>query len=85
MTTAKTAISLDLKLLEKTDEIAKETNNSRSGVIAIALSQYFERLQQQKILSQLNDVYGDETETDLEFLNAGKKYFAQKILESEQW
>lgn len=54
MTTAKTAISLDLKLLEKTDEIAKETNNSRSGVIAIALSQYFERLQQQEILSQLN-------------------------------
>lgn len=54
MTTAKTAISLDLKLLEKTDEVAKETNNSRSGVIAIALSQYFERLQQQEILSQLN-------------------------------
>lgn len=85
MTTAKTAISLDLKLLEKTDEVAKETNNSRSGVIAIALSQYFERLQQQEILSQLNDVYRNETETDLEFLDAGKKYFAQEILENEQW
>ena len=50
MTTAKTAISLESTLLEQTDKLAKETGNSRSGIIAIALQKYFSELEQQKIL-----------------------------------
>ncbi len=85
MTTAKTAISLDRELLQETDKIAKQTKNSRSGVISLALKEYFHRLKQEDILSQLNDVYESNTEDETELINAGKDYFSQEILEDEEW
>jgi metal-responsive CopG/Arc/MetJ family transcriptional regulator len=85
MTTGKTAISLDQELLKETDTIAKQTNNSRSGVIALALKEYFHRLKQEEILSQLNDVYDHQVEDETKFIDASKSYFTQKILESEEW
>ena len=86
MTTAKTAISLDSNLLEQTDKLAKETGNSRSGVIAIALQRYFQELEQQKILEQLDLVYEDDTNSDSEFVEAAKDYFSKNVLaKSEQW
>ena len=84
MTTAKTAISLDQELLQETDKIAKQTKNSRSGVISLALKEYFHRLKQEDILSQLNNVYKSDTE-ETELINAGKDYFSQEILEDEEW
>ena len=75
MTTAKTAISLESTLLEQTDKLAKETGNSRSGVIAIALQKYFSELEQQKVLEQLNLVYDDDTNSDSDFTQAAKDYF----------
>ena len=87
MTTAKTAISLDSALLEQTDQIAKKTGNSRSGVIAIALQKYFHDLEQQEILDKLNQVYEEELNSDVELTEAAKNYFANNIVEteSEQW
>jgi metal-responsive CopG/Arc/MetJ family transcriptional regulator len=85
MTTAKTAISLDQELLKETDTIAKQTNNSRSGVIALALKEYFHRLKQEEILSQLNNVYDHQVEDETKLIDAGKSYFTQEILESEEW
>ena len=87
MATAKTAISLDSELLEQTDKLAKETGNSRSGVIALALQKYFHDLEQQKILQQLNEVYEDEpiAKEDFEFTDAAKNYLSNNVLEDEQW
>lgn len=85
MATAKTAISLDQELLQETDKIAKQTKNSRSGVISLALKEYFQRLKQKEILSQLDDVYGSNTEDETGLIDAGKDYFARKILENEEW
>lgn len=86
MTTAKTAISLESTLLEQTDKLAKETGNSRSGVIAIALQKYFHELEQQKILEQLDLVYEDDANSDSGFTEAAKDYFATNIsTEVEQW
>ena len=86
MATAKTAISLESSLLEQTDKLAKETGNSRSGVIAIALQKYFHELEQQKILEQLDSVYTDDTNSDSELTKAGKDYFASNVVtELEQW
>ena len=84
MTTAKTAISLESTLLEQTDSLAKETGNSRSGVIAIALKKYFYELEQQKILEQLNQVYEDNNSSEPEFTNAAIEYFAQNITAEEE-
>jgi metal-responsive CopG/Arc/MetJ family transcriptional regulator len=55
MTTSKTAISLDSSLLEETDKRAKQTGNSRSGIIAIALQKYFNDLKEQETLEAVND------------------------------
>ena len=87
MTTAKTAISLDSKLLEATDKRAKDTGNSRSGVIAIALEKYFDDLKQQDMLEALNRVHDDNsvmTESE-KITEAGLNYSVQAIIEDEQW
>jgi len=84
MTTAKTAISLDLELLEQADRLAKETGNSRSGVIAIALQKYFHELQQQKILEQLDLVYEEDSNSDLELTKVAKDYFAERVSSKEE-
>ena len=85
MTTSRTAISLNSDLLKQTDKIAKETGNSRSGVVAIALQKYFRELEQQKISAALDEVYGDESNSDLDVIDAGSNYFANNILDREEW
>jgi metal-responsive CopG/Arc/MetJ family transcriptional regulator len=86
MTTSKTAISLDSSLLEKTDKRAKQTGNSRSGIIAIALQKYFNDLKEQEILEALDRVYDDSlVAAENDFISAGKEYWAKKILKEEQW
>ena len=79
MTTSKTAISLESKLLEQTDKLAKETGNSPSGVIAIALERYFHELEQQKILEQLDLVYDNDYNSETDLTNAAKDYFGQNV------
>ena len=78
MSTSKTAISLDQKLLEETDKHAKKIKNSRSGVIALALTEYLERIKEQETLNSLNSVYADVDDDG--FVEAGKEYFSTKIL-----
>ena len=85
MSTAKTAISLNTELLQETDELAKKTKNSRSGIISLALKEYLHRLKQEEILSQLDRVYEGEIEEESKLVDAGKDYFAQEILEDEEW
>lgn len=86
MKTAKTAISLPQELLEQTDKVARETGNSRSGVVAIALSKYLQQLKQERMLAQLNEVYDEPLAVeDLEVLKAGKAYLEQNIIDREEW
>ena len=85
MTTSRTAISLDSKLMQKTEQLAKETGNSKSGVISIALEKYFRELEQQKISATLDEIYGEDSNTDLEAIDAGVDYFASNVLKREQW
>ena len=68
-------------MLEQTDKVAKETDNSRSGVIAIALQKYFHELEQKKILEQLNFVYEDDVNSDSDFSEAAKDYFVNNVMQ----
>ena len=83
----KVAISLPKNLLDKTDNAAVETGNSRSGIVAIELREYINRLEQEKILSQLNEVYKDEASIseELSIVNAGKTYVGNNLIEPEGW
>jgi metal-responsive CopG/Arc/MetJ family transcriptional regulator len=87
MKTAKTAISLPESLLEKTDKLAQNTGNTRSGVVALALQEYLLRQEQEEVLKKLNEVYSDEDEMneDREFLDSARDYFSENIIEKESW
>ena len=86
MKTAKTAISLPESLLAKTDTFARNTGKTRSGVVAEALQEYFQRQEQQEILQKLNEVYGDaENVEESDFLDAAKSYWSENVIEPESW
>jgi predicted transcriptional regulator len=85
MSAVKTTISLDANLLKQTDEQARKTGNSRSGVMAIALQKYFKELCEEEILTQLNDVYQYEDSHDSEFVDVAKNYLSNNVLEQEEW
>jgi metal-responsive CopG/Arc/MetJ family transcriptional regulator len=85
MGAVKTTISLDSNLLKQTDEQARKTGNTRSGVMAIALQKYFKELREEEILNQLNNVYQDEDSDDLEFVDVAKNYLSNNVLEQQEW
>ncbi len=57
MAKTKTAISLHKALFEQVIIIAEEMNVSRSRLFSIAVEEFIERHQAQKMLEALNDVY----------------------------
>ncbi len=85
MGTSRTAISLDTELLEQTDKIAQETGSSRSGIIAIALGRYFQELEKERISATLNEIYQDDSNSELDLTRAGTKYFGDRVAEEEEW
>ena len=60
MPTAKTAISLDRKLLEEIDAVASETGQSRSRVLAEAAREYLRHRESRRLLDELNRAYSED-------------------------
>ena len=56
---AKTAISLPEPLLRQVEEIAREDNLSRSGVIALAVERFARERENARLLDRLNAVYAE--------------------------
>jgi metal-responsive CopG/Arc/MetJ family transcriptional regulator len=67
----KTAISIDDGLLHKADETARRMGMSRSRLFALAIGDFLERQQREKMLEQLNEVYADGMEPPEERLLKG--------------
>ena len=59
MSSVKTAISVEKSLLDKIDATAKSLSLSRSKFFAMAAEKYLHRLETQKLIEKLNEVYGD--------------------------
>ena len=55
--TVKTAISLDRKLFERAEKLARELRLSRSGLFSTALQDYMRRLADRNLLERLNAAY----------------------------
>jgi len=62
MTIVKTAISIQSSLFEQAEALAKEMNVSRSALIGLAIEEFIQRRQNQRILRELNAAY--ETDPD---------------------
>lgn len=60
MHTMKTAISVDDQLMIAADRAAREIGVSRSRLFSLALKDYLRKRQQDKIVEQLNQVYGSK-------------------------
>ncbi|MGK2965154.1 MAG: ribbon-helix-helix protein, CopG family [Tepidiformaceae bacterium] len=80
----KTAISLPDDIAARLDDIAKERGESRSGVIAKVLEDFFEKLDDDETTRRLNEVYSDSAAVaeTLEMASAGKRAF-RRTLESD--
>ncbi len=54
----KTAVSLDRELFERAEAAAGSLELTRSGLVALALSDFLRRHESRHLLDRLNDVYG---------------------------
>lgn len=58
----KTAVSLPDDLFEAADQLATRLGTTRSGLYALALSEFVAKHLSDSITAQLNAVYGEEAE-----------------------
>ncbi|UCC89114.1 MAG: hypothetical protein JSV81_07340 [Anaerolineales bacterium] len=59
MANVKTAISLQQSLFERVDALAQELQISRSRLFVLAVEEFIQRYQSQKLLDAINDAYDD--------------------------
>lgn len=71
--TLKTAISLDDDLMRKADRAAREIGVSRSRLFSLALRDYLQTWENNRILERLNLAYGSEPDETERRLTAGLK------------
>ena len=60
MQTVKTAVSIQKSLYDRAEKIARQMKVSRSRLFALALEDYIQRAQNQKLLAEINAAYADE-------------------------
>ena len=83
MANVKTAISLRKSLLEKAETLAREMNVSRSRLLALALEEFIDRYQNQRLLEQINAVYKDIPDTVEQGLRRKLRRHHRRIVEGE--
>ena len=59
MTSVKTAISLREPLFEQVETVARDLQISRSRLFALAVEDFIQRYQNQKLLESINKAYDD--------------------------
>lgn len=59
MATVKTAISLQQSLFDQVEALAREMQTSRSRLFVLAMQEFIERYQNQKLLQEINAAYKD--------------------------
>lgn len=59
MTTIKTAISIDDQLFERVETLADEMQISRSRLFVLAIEEFLQRRQNQRLFEAINEVYGE--------------------------
>jgi len=64
MAGVKTAISLDEELFNKITRLAHDMHVSRSRLVAVALKDYLQKLENQALLARLNDAYRDQPDEE---------------------
>ena len=84
MATIKTAISIQKSLFEQVNALAEELQVPRSQLFVLAVEEFIERYQNQKMLEALNEAYTDVSDQDEKALREGMRRQHRQLLE-EQW
>ncbi len=80
----KTAISLDEKLFNRVNKLAKKMHVSRSRLFTLAVDEYLRKQENEYLLAQLNKAYADTDDEEIK-ISKSMKSKQSKILESEPW
>ncbi len=84
MVEIKTEISLKESLFEEAKTVAKEMNISRNRLFTIAVEQFIDRYQSQKMLAALNEIYQDGSDaSELQLLREVKPKYRQMF--EDEW
>lgn len=85
MAHVKTAISIDESLLKQVEELAAETGKSRSGIFAIAVSEFIQRQENRRLFDKLNAAYRDMPDDMEKRRQQAMKEKHHHFLENEKW
>ena len=84
MATVKTAISIQEKLFEEINHLAKEMQMPRSKLIALAVEEFINRRENRRIWAALNEVYADAPDSGDEALHKDMQRKHRRLVEG-QW
>ena len=84
MSSIKTAISIEKPLFEQADELAHTMKVSRSRVFALALEEYLRRIENRKLLAQINAAYADGLDASERKLLRAMRRTHRRLVEG-QW
>ena len=81
----KTAISLDEELLIKVNRLSSDLHVSRSKVFTLAVQDYLKKQENQSLLAQLNEAYGDFPSEEERGISKAMQIKRNKMIEKESW
>lgn len=82
----KTAISLEKKLFEQVNKLARDMHVSRSKLFSLAIKDFLKKQESKELLAQINKAYADHTTSEEEQKAANAMRSKQrKIVEQETW
>ena len=80
----KTAISLEEDLFRQANEMARTLHISRSRLFALAIKDYMRSQESRLLLAQLNEVYGEEPDSQVVKVTQAMRKKHRKIVTGEQ-
>ena len=83
MANVKTAISIQQSLFEQAEALARELHISRSRLFALAVEDFMQRYENQRLLERINDVYADTTTSDEQALLRRMRRQQRQMVEGE--
>ena len=82
-TSVKTAISMQKELFQKVNKLASELHISRSRLFVMAVQDFIKKKESQDLLSQINNAFSDQPDSEEITLQSNMRKKQAKKLEKE--
>ena len=81
MASVKTAVSIDASLFERAEALAGKMALSRSRIYSLAIQEFLEKLENRKLLAQINAAYEDPGRTHSVQEKAARRETHRRLVE----